>query len=278
MKRQIQTSYCRTIFLASMVALLPLSGKAIATAATEPATTPETVSPPATSPMTAPEAKLTAPTREVVKLINAGVPEGVVKSYVQNSPSTFNLNTDTIIHLRGMGVSEAVVVAMLSHDKSLRDTSMSASTAYQSPAAPQITSPPVPYTAYGQPQDNGYVSIPPDYSNYYDQSYPYNYGGYYPWGGYGYYPYYSTYGFYGGWWPGSGWNRFPQSRFRAFNRFGSRNFAGNQFGRGFNGGFNRSFSSFHGGFNGGGGVAHGGMGNFGGGHMSGGGHGGGGHR
>ncbi|MGD0022938.1 MAG: hypothetical protein ABSC54_11655, partial [Smithellaceae bacterium] len=41
----------------------------------------------------------TSPLAEVIKLVQAGVDESVVFSYVTNSTSTFNLDSDKIIYL-----------------------------------------------------------------------------------------------------------------------------------------------------------------------------------
>src|SRR5690348_9678953 len=101
MKRQLQMKYHRAIALALTVALLPLSGRAMATATTTADT--GTVSPKSNSTTTTSDAKLTPSTKQVVKLVNSGVPEKVVKAYVENTSSTFNLTPDAIIHLQGMG-------------------------------------------------------------------------------------------------------------------------------------------------------------------------------
>jgi hypothetical protein len=57
-------------------------------------------------------------TTEIVKLAQAGIDDGVVLSFIQNS-GTFNLGADQIIHLAGVGVSSQVINAMLQHDYDL---------------------------------------------------------------------------------------------------------------------------------------------------------------
>ncbi len=58
-------------------------------------------------------------TTEVVKLADAGIEDGVVLSFIDNTPGTFNLDADQIIHLHGKGVSSQVITSMLEHDLDL---------------------------------------------------------------------------------------------------------------------------------------------------------------
>src|SRR5206468_698246 len=52
---------------------------------------------------------------DIVKLAQAGIKEDVMLTFV-DSASTFNLDADQIIYLRDLGVSGAVVTAMIEHD------------------------------------------------------------------------------------------------------------------------------------------------------------------
>ncbi len=54
-------------------------------------------------------------TTEVAKLAQAGIEDGVIFSFIDNS-GTFNLGAEQIIHLKSIGVSGDVVTAMLQHD------------------------------------------------------------------------------------------------------------------------------------------------------------------
>jgi hypothetical protein len=87
--------------------------------------------------------KLGGPASEVAKMAGSGVEEGIMLTYVTNSPSTFNLTADQIIYLNDIGVPEAVVTAMIQRDQQFRQGAMSAAVPapVQEPAAaaPQPT-------------------------------------------------------------------------------------------------------------------------------------------
>jgi hypothetical protein len=52
---------------------------------------------------------------EIVKLTKAGIEDGVIFSFIDNS-GTFNLSAEQIIHLSNQGVSSDIITAMLQHD------------------------------------------------------------------------------------------------------------------------------------------------------------------
>jgi hypothetical protein len=56
---------------------------------------------------------------EVVKMIQAGVEAGTIKSYIVNSQSAFNLDADKILFLKDEGVPSDLINAMLERDKIL---------------------------------------------------------------------------------------------------------------------------------------------------------------
>jgi len=62
----------------------------------------------------------TSPLAQVVRLTQAGVDESVILTYVSNSSSTFNLDSDKIIYLRDIGLSKEVLTAMIQHDQQLQ--------------------------------------------------------------------------------------------------------------------------------------------------------------
>ena len=66
---------------------------------------------------------------EVIKLIQSGVDESVVRSYINNTPGAFSLGTDGLIYLKDLGVSKDLVLAMMQHDQP-------GATLPQSPATP----------------------------------------------------------------------------------------------------------------------------------------------
>ncbi len=54
---------------------------------------------------------------QVAKLAQAGVDAGVIKNYISNCPTAFNLDADKIIALTDAGVTSEMVNAMFAHDK-----------------------------------------------------------------------------------------------------------------------------------------------------------------
>ena len=51
----------------------------------------------------------------VVKLSSAGLGDEVVLAYIKNSPTSYRLSADDILHLKDAGVSSPVIAAMLGH-------------------------------------------------------------------------------------------------------------------------------------------------------------------
>src|ERR1051325_7308314 len=67
-----------------------------------------------------PNIRPNSPLAEVVKLTQAGVDEGVIYTYITNSPSTFNLSSDEIIYLNDIGAPGGLATAMIQHDQALK--------------------------------------------------------------------------------------------------------------------------------------------------------------
>jgi hypothetical protein len=82
----------------------------------------------------------TSPLAQVIRLMQAGVDESIIMTYVTNSGSMFNLNPDKIIYLKDIGLPNEVVTAMMQRDQQLQQ--QMAASAYQPPAQPA----PVPET------------------------------------------------------------------------------------------------------------------------------------
>ncbi len=61
-----------------------------------------------------------SPLAQVIRLVQAGVDESVITSYITNSTGTFNLDSDTIIYLSDLGVPNEVVTAMMQRDQALQ--------------------------------------------------------------------------------------------------------------------------------------------------------------
>jgi hypothetical protein len=108
------------------------------TAASVAAVPPPSVMPP-------PSILPSSPLAQVIKLAQAGVDQSVIMSYVANSTSTFNLDSDKIIYLTDLGVPNEVVTAMMERDQVLQQQMAAAST----PPPP----PPVPETATTEPTE-----------------------------------------------------------------------------------------------------------------------------
>ena len=167
---------------------------------------------------------------EALRLVDGGVSEEVVKSYVESSPVGFALTADQIVALKERGVPPDVVVAMLTRNKELRTLAAQARLASNQlgSLSQRGYSPPV---APGYPaiQSAAYAPQGPDYQAPfgYNYSYPaYSYsnwtyplsstwwwtpvGGCYPYGrcypySYAYYQHRGHLGYYGAsYWP-HGW-------------------------------------------------------------------------
>jgi hypothetical protein len=87
----------------------------------------------------------TSPLAQVIRLTQAGVDESVIMTFVTNSGSTFNLDSDKIIYLKDIGLPNEVVTVMMQRDQQLQQ--QMAASAYQPPAQPA----PAPDTTY-QPE------------------------------------------------------------------------------------------------------------------------------
>lgn len=140
----------------------------------------------------------------VVKMVDGGVGNDVVKTYIENSQSSYRPTVDEIIALKNRGVSQDLIVAMLKRDAELKAQTAQAVAASQAgvyppaqTAASQAAAAPV--YDYGTPTVPVYASA--GYSSY--PVYVYNsYPSYGYWGGIGYvwpsycrYPYYNYCGY-----------------------------------------------------------------------------------
>src|SRR6266403_5801947 len=63
---------------------------------------------------------LTPGAAEVIRLAESGSGDDVVLAYIRNSQAAFNLSADHILYLKDLGLSSAVLTAMLAHDTTLR--------------------------------------------------------------------------------------------------------------------------------------------------------------
>ena len=104
---------------------------------------------------------------EIQMLAQAAVDESVMLAYITNSPHSFNLNPDQIIHLRNASVPRRVISAMIQHDQALRTTAP----APTDPAVPTgaLAAPPgapgdVQIVANDEPWEGDYLSVDDGYS------------------------------------------------------------------------------------------------------------------
>ncbi len=240
------------LMAAIAVVVMPARGRSVVLADTN--SPPQAEAPAEPVPATEGMAShLPAPVRQVVKMVRAGVPSDVVKAYVDDSPSTFDLTPDGIIELQNSGIPGTVISGMLSHDKTLRDNTGRLPSPFSQPMFPSQP-PPGPYPG-GEPAGSDYGTYygsggqPVQDESYYNDLSPYgdwNYlagSGWY-WEPYSsFWPYYSSWGNYpwwgnGRWWnyPGHGWVWFPSRGFRGSGQFrGDFNRFHNEFGRSRNG-------------------------------------------
>ena len=159
--------------LAGAAIALAIPGLALSqapTLGTYPATPSASAPAPAPGAGTIP-ANVSPAVADVIKLAESGVGDDVVVAYVQNYQGSFNVSADNVLYLRDVGVSSAVITAMLNHDNAPKPP-----TATQVPVqAPPPTQPP----PTQPPDDLGataptYVSSPPaDVSYLYSDLQPY---------------------------------------------------------------------------------------------------------
>src|SRR5215831_8354043 len=91
---------------------------------------------------------LSPPATEVLRLAGSGTGEELIRAYIQNSTSPFELSADQILYLRDNGLSTPVITAMLNRDNVLRSQNPSYSydqKLYAPAGQPPVT--PVPMTA-----------------------------------------------------------------------------------------------------------------------------------
>jgi hypothetical protein len=76
---------------------------------------------------------------EIQKLVQAGVEERVITSYVTNSAGIFNLTADQIIYLKNAGVSPQILSLMIQHDQKLLSSGGFMTAPVEPPAGPIAT-------------------------------------------------------------------------------------------------------------------------------------------
>lgn len=97
----------RDVLCVSVAAFLASAGRA------------QTVPTPAPSAVViAPKAPSAPWVNEVTKMADAGVSQDVIEAYVKNTPSASNISVDDILYLKGHGISDGVIAAMIQHGAS----------------------------------------------------------------------------------------------------------------------------------------------------------------
>lgn len=91
----------------------------------------------------------------VIKLAQAGMSESVILSYVSNSITPFNLDSDEIIYLRDIGLSDNAISAMIQRDQSLGSTTVAQTT--PPPETNTVTAPLTPPASETVPADDSYT-------------------------------------------------------------------------------------------------------------------------
>ncbi len=131
----MKTNFLKRCAFGAAVAVLGFTGGLVLQTANAqdqpPPPPPSDAAAPDNPPALPPNIYPTSPLAQVIKLTQAGVSDGVIKNYVTNSSSTFNLDSDKIIYLKDIGMADDIVTAMMQRDQVLQQQ-MAAST-YQPP-------------------------------------------------------------------------------------------------------------------------------------------------
>src|SRR5882724_3400069 len=111
---------------------------------------------------------LTPGAAEVVRLAGSGSGDDVVLAYIRNSQAPFNLSADHILYLKDLGLSSAVLSAMLTHDTTLRTQGP-----ISAPPPPSQEPVAAPLTPPVQQTEAVYANPPEDVSYFYNDLAPY---------------------------------------------------------------------------------------------------------
>ncbi len=84
----------------------------------------------------------TSPLAQVIRLSQAGVDESIIQTFIANSSSTFNLDSDKIIYLKDIGLPSGIVTAMMQRDQQLQQQMAAANPPPAQPASATDTNPP----------------------------------------------------------------------------------------------------------------------------------------
>jgi len=87
-----------------------------------------------------------SPLAQVVRLVQAGVEQSVILTYINNSTNLFNLDADRIIYLNDLGVPTEVINAMMQRDQQLEQMGVAAASPPQPAVTTETTAPPAEVT------------------------------------------------------------------------------------------------------------------------------------
>jgi uncharacterized membrane protein YgcG len=93
---------------------------------------------PLRDPMPPPNVNLSPALAEVVKLIQAGVSHDVLLAYIYHSTNVFNIDSDAIVYLNDLGVTNIVITALIQHDSTPYAAGHKASAAAVQPLPPGV--------------------------------------------------------------------------------------------------------------------------------------------
>jgi hypothetical protein len=117
---------------------------------------------------------------QILQLTQAKVGDEMIIAYIKNAGNSYGLSADQIIYLRQQGVSDAVVLAMLSQPKAALTTAQTSA-----PVPPPAVAPayPVPLPTSPAPMPESDVQVIPDNADYYQPDYypPVYYPSVYAW-------------------------------------------------------------------------------------------------
>src|SRR6266481_1360602 len=137
----------------------------------------------ANSPQAAVSVQFSPGIGEIVRMVDAKVDAVVIQAYIKNSFVAYNPSVSEIIALKGRGVSDDILTALLQRGAEVRDQATQGNVRAGSPApsAPYGTGP-----AYGTQPVYPYAEPYPEYAYDYPSYYPYYPDSYSYWGAYGY--------------------------------------------------------------------------------------------
>ncbi|MFO1512280.1 MAG: DUF6600 domain-containing protein [Verrucomicrobiota bacterium] len=119
----------------------PAATNALSVATTNAPAMAEAATPelPPTESKPPPKVRLSPALSEVVKLVQSGVEQTVLLSYITNTTGYFTLGAEEIVYLNDLGVEGNVLTTMMQHDQALRELRMNAFQASQAASAVQAT-------------------------------------------------------------------------------------------------------------------------------------------